>query len=54
MGRRDWRKNCDVMRKCGGDSLREKKVKGFERKMMINQGFSLTGEFEGEREIFEP
>lgn len=37
VGRRDWRKNCDVMRKCGGDSLREKKVKGFERKMMIKE-----------------
>lgn len=38
VGRRDCWRNCDVIRKCGGDSLREKKMKAFERKMVIKEG----------------
>lgn len=38
MGRTDWGENCDVIRKCGGDSLGEKRVKMYEMKTMIKEG----------------
>jgi len=38
MGKKVGRRDCNVIRKCGGDSLGEKKAKGFERKMVITEG----------------
>lgn len=38
MGRTDWRRNSDGIRKCGGRFCEIRKVKGWEMKRVIKEG----------------